>query len=277
MVEDARGRLRADCGSCFGLCCVALPFGRSADFAFSKAVGEPCRNLQEDFGCGIHATLREDGFRGCTVYDCFGAGQQVAQVTYGGRDWRHHPETAWQMYSVFAVVRVLHELLWYLDEARSLPAATSMAGELRRAAADTERLTALGPDELETYDVKPHRQRVAVLLRRASALARENTPGEDLAGIDLIGAKRAGSRLRGASLRSASLIGADLSGADLRLADLIGADLRDADLSGADLHTALFVTQLQVNSARGDSHTRIPAALTRPGHWTDAERGRVRA
>jgi len=256
---------------------VALPFGQSADFAFSKAVGEPCRKLREDFGCGIHATLRTDGFRGCTVYDCFGAGQHVAQETYGGRDWRSHPETAWQMYSVFAVVRVLHELLWYLHEAMSLPAATSMYDELRRAAAETESLTTRGPDELEVYDVSPHRQGVAGLLRRASTLAREDQPGRDLAGAELNGAKLAGARLRGASLRSAFLIGADLRDADLRLADLIGADLRDADLAGADLGTALFLTQPQVNSAKGDGRTKIPAVLTRPGHWAGEERGKVRA
>ncbi|WP_442277551.1 hypothetical protein [Terrabacter sp. 2YAF2] len=34
-------RLEADCAQCFGLCCVALPFTRSADFPVDKA--EPAR------------------------------------------------------------------------------------------------------------------------------------------------------------------------------------------------------------------------------------------
>ena len=70
-----RSELQADCARCFGLCCVALPFAASADFAVDKAAGSPCRNLRTDFGCGIHAELRQRGFNGCTVYDCFGAGQ----------------------------------------------------------------------------------------------------------------------------------------------------------------------------------------------------------
>jgi uncharacterized protein YjbI with pentapeptide repeats len=73
-----------------------------------------------------------------------------------------------------------------------------------------------------------------------------------------------------ANLRGAYLIGADLRGADLRQADLIGADLRDADLRGADLTGALFLTQSQVNAARGDQTTRLPVAVTRPSHWTAA-------
>ena len=109
--DDARVGLRADCGRCFGLCCVAPAFAASADFAIDKAAGQPCPNLRPDFGCGIHDELRPRGFRGCTVYDCFGAGQQVAQVTFGGRDWRGAPHTAGEMFAVFAVMRQLHELL----------------------------------------------------------------------------------------------------------------------------------------------------------------------
>ncbi|MFD2352498.1 hypothetical protein ACFSTC_29280 [Nonomuraea ferruginea] len=41
--------LKADCASCSGLCCVALPFSRSADFAVDKAaeraVPQPPRRL----------------------------------------------------------------------------------------------------------------------------------------------------------------------------------------------------------------------------------------
>ena len=71
--------LRADCAQCVGLCCVAPAFAVSADFAIDKAAGQPCPNLQADFRCGIHAGLRDRGFRGCAVYDCFGAGQRVSR------------------------------------------------------------------------------------------------------------------------------------------------------------------------------------------------------
>ncbi|MGW3479266.1 pentapeptide repeat-containing protein, partial [Streptomyces althioticus] len=56
-------------------------------------------------------------------------------------------------------------------------------------------------------------------------------------------------------------------GADLRDADLIGADLRGADLAGADLTGALFLTQAQLNAARGDAATTLPPSLERPAHW----------
>ena len=127
-----RVNLLADCANCFGLCCVALPFAASADFAIDKPAGQPCPNLQQDSRCGIHQSLRTKGFPGCTVYDCFGAGQQVAQMTYHGRDWRQAPATAHQMFDVFRVMRQLHELLWYLAEALTRRSAEALFGDLRR-------------------------------------------------------------------------------------------------------------------------------------------------
>jgi uncharacterized protein YjbI with pentapeptide repeats len=269
-----RSSLRADCERCVGLCCVAPAFSASADFAIDKDAGQACPNLQSNFRCGIHAHLRQRGFPGCAVYDCFGAGQKVAQVTFGGQDWRETPGIAAQMFRVFTIMRQLHELLWYLGEALTLPAARPLYRELSRALEETERLTLGSPAALEELDVTAYRREISALLRRASELARAGLAGPgagpggaDLAGADLIGRDLRDADLRGASLRGAALIGADLSGAVLRGADLTGADLRGADLGGADLTGSIFVTQSQLEAARGDASTRLPPPLTRPTHW----------
>ncbi|UQS25021.1 pentapeptide repeat-containing protein [Amycolatopsis thermalba] len=263
MTGDA---LRADCASCFGLCCVALPFAASADFAVDKDAGTPCHNLLDDYRCGIHSRLREKGFTGCTVFDCFGAGQRISQDTFGGRDWRTAPETRQPMFAAFPVMRQLHELLFYLTEALGLPAARPVHDELRAALAETERMARGGPAELVELDVAGHREKVSGLLLRASELVRGKR-GKNRRGADLIGAKLREADLRAANLRGAYLIGADLQHADLRQADVIGADFRGANLAGADLTGSLFLTQAQVTAAHGDSATRLPDGLTRPAHW----------
>ena len=268
-----RAELRGDCGRCFGLCCVALPFAASADFAIDKQAGTPCPNLREDHRCGIHARLRQQGFSGCTVYDCFGAGQKVSQVTFGGQDWRTGSRAdARRMFDVFPVVRQLHELLWYLTEALALPPARPVHADLRRALEKTELLTRQTPEQLAALDVGAHRQDVNVLLLKTSELVRAGSGArgrkKDRRGADLMGARLKGADLRGANLRGAYLIAADLTGADLRGADMIGADLRDADLTDADLTGAFFLTQPQLNAARGSAGTRLPDSVTRPVHWT---------
>ncbi|MDN5933093.1 MAG: pentapeptide repeat-containing protein [Pseudonocardia sp.] len=259
--------LRADCTRCAALCCVVPAFAASADFAIDKPAGTPCPNLRPDHGCGIHATLRERGFAGCTVYDCFGAGQQVVQVTFGGRvDGR--------VAAVFPTMRVLHELLYLLTEA--LDRRAGPVDDLRRARDETLRLTSGTPDELAALDPSAHRAEVAGLLRAVSAAVRRPGPddtgpddtGPELAGADLVGARL--RDLRRASLRGAVLLGADLRDADLRGADLLGADLRGADLSGADLTGVLFCVQAQLDAARGDARTLLPDSRSRPRHWTGA-------
>jgi hypothetical protein len=274
-----RPDLRADCAQCVGLCCVALALTASADFAIDKPAGEPCPNLKHDFRCGIHARLQDGGFRGCTVYDCFGAGQKVTQVTFGGRgDWRQAADSGALMFEVFSVMRLLHELLWYLTEALEL--APPLRGELQRALVDTERLTLGSPESLADLDAFAHRSRVNDLLLRTSELVRagaSDTPrngrgadfrAAELRGHDFSGADLRGADFRGADLRSAYLIAADLRHADLTDADLIGADLRDADVRGAHLARSIFLTQMQLNATHGDPGTTLPPRLNRPSHWT---------
>ncbi|MCX5376979.1 pentapeptide repeat-containing protein [Streptomyces sp. NBC_00091] len=269
MSTTALPLLQADCANCFALCCVALPFAKSADFAANKSAGTPCKNLRQDFRCGIHTRLRDKGFQGCTVFDCFGAGQQISQVTFGGRDWRAHPETREAMFKAFPVMRQLHELLFYVAEALTLPAAAPVHPALRTALAKTEALTRADADTLTALDVGALRQEINTLLLKTSELVRAKAPGrkKNHRGADLMGARLSGADLRGANLRGAYLIAADLSRADLRGADLIGADFRDTDLRGADLRDTLFLTQPQLNAAQGAPTTRIPPHLTHPSHW----------
>ena len=267
--DGGREDLQADCTNCFGLCCIALPFARSTDFAVDKSAGQPCSNLQADFRCGIHAHLRDKGFPGCTVFDCFGAGQKVSQVTFGGTDWRQAPHSAPRMFAVFPLMRQLHELLWYITEALDLAAARPAHKELRSALTRIEGLSRGNTDSLLRLDMAALRGDVNVLLLRASELVRAEVPGakKNHRGADLIGARLASADLQGANLRGALLIAADLTKADLRMADLIGADMRDADLSGADLTGSIFLTQAQINAAKGNAATKLPPALSRPVHW----------
>jgi hypothetical protein len=209
------------------------------------------------------------GFAGCTVYDCFGAGQKVSQLTFGGVGWHEAPQTAPSMFAALPVMRQLHELLWYLADTLERDATRPLHASLRAMLDATDAHTRLAAAELLALDVAGHRQHVNAVLVEASALVRAVLGGRTAQhrGADLIGADLRGEALAGADLRGAYLIGADLAGADLRLADLIGADLRDARLDGADLTGALFLTQSQVNAARGDSATRLPVTVTAPDRW----------
>ncbi|MEK4380297.1 hypothetical protein BJH90_12395 [Bacillus halotolerans] len=268
--------ISADCQHCFGLCCVALPYAKSADFAFDKDGGTPCRNLESNYQCAIHEALREKGFRGCSAYECFGAGQKVSQITYEGKDWRKNPESAKEMFDVFPIMQQLHEMLWYLHEALSIEAAKPIHRELRACFEKTDKLTRLSAENLLNLHVSEHRAEVNEWLLKTSELVRAQARNQKLPkkisrGSALIGAKLKGLDLRGANFRGALLIAADLRHSDMRMTDFIGADLRDADLSGADLTGSIFLTQAQVNAAKGNPRTKLPPTLKIPAHWNNSQ------
>jgi hypothetical protein len=261
-MTTAREDLRADCARCAGLCCVVPAFSVSSDFALDKPARTPCPHLAGDFGCSIHTELRERGFPGCTVYDCFGAGQRVVQEQFAGRDWVSSPEVRAEMFAAFEVVERLHELLWYLDDVLARRETAPVRSELEGLRAQVEH-GARHPGEVEVGRLQA---RADPLLGEASSLVR-GAGGAQLRGQDLVGQDLRGRDLVAASLRGALLLGADLRDQDLTDADVLGADLRGADVRGADLATTLFLTRMEVAAARGDAATTLPPGLERPGHW----------
>lgn len=274
-----RENLQADCVNCFGLCCTALNIIASNDFAINKAAGTPCPNLQSDFRCQIHGSLREKGFKGCTVFDCLGAGQMVSQVTFNGQDWRRSPEIAEKMLRVFPIMEQLYEMIAYITEALSYKLPRSLRVNLNEQLEQVQSLTRLDADTLLSLDITMYRLPVNELLLEASEHIRkdlilkmigaQNMRKLNFRGSDWIGKKLKDKDLRAIDLRGAYLIAADMRNTDLRGVDFIGADLRDADLSGANLSTSIFLTQMQINSAKGDKKTSLPSYIQRPSHWTD--------
>jgi uncharacterized protein YjbI with pentapeptide repeats len=268
MIDD----LKSDCKNCFGLCCAALPYAESADFPYNKDGGEPCRHLGSSNLCSIHDELREQGFRGCVSYECFGAGQHVSQNIYKGEDWREDAKRAEEMFDVFPRVQQLHEMLWYLKQALALEETRSLHPSLQNIYEETVELTIKTPQEIAEIDIVAHRSNVNALLIETSKLYRADLMNKSKKkrkkkGLDYLGANLKGLDLQGEDFRGTLMIAANLSHSNLRKADFIGADLRDAELSGANLKEALFLTQSQINSARGDNGTQIPGYLEKPSHW----------
>lgn len=203
--------LRADCENCFALCCVGLHFAASVDFAVDKLAVTPCTNLQPDYRCGVHKGLRKQGYKGCTVFECFGAGQKVSQVTFKGVSWRESPEIARKMFDVFPIMQELHEILSYLIEARTKEEALTIHKELSHAIEETERLTMLGPDLILELNIPAHLARINTLLAKTSELVRNDKDSrsnnkKNRSRADLLGANLRGADLRAVNFRGAYLI-----------------------------------------------------------------------
>lgn len=270
-----RGTLQADCSKCFGLCCVALNIMASSDFAINKTAGTPCPNLQKDFRCKTHQNLRDIGFKGCTVFDCLGAGQKVSQGTFNGQSWQEHPEIANKMFTVFPVMEQLYEMIAFTAEALTYHISPALKNRLTEQLEKLQHLADLDADSLLSLDIISCRMPVNELLLEASEYIRSelissghmSKNGKHCRGVDWMGKNLKGKDLRMTDFRGAYLIAANMEKADLRGVDFIGADLRDANVSGANLSTSMFLTQMQINSAKGDDKTILPPHLQPPPHW----------
>jgi uncharacterized protein YjbI with pentapeptide repeats len=258
--------LKIDCGNCFSFCCVALFFSKVDGFPKDKSSGEPCVNLNSDFTCKIHKDLRKKGLKGCTSYDCFGAGQKVAKITYNGISWCESPGLAKEMFNVFLVMRQLHEMLWYLSMVYSLEKEEALRVMSNIIIQETIEFTLLKPEALLKLNLVIHREKVNEVLRKASDQVRSKFAGKSNKTVskNYIGKNLKNVNLRGADLSGALLIATDMSNNDLSGVNLIGADMRDTNIKGANLENSIFITQQQVNTANGDAHTKLPPALTAP-------------
>ena len=178
-----RADLVPDCGSCDALCCVATSFDASDDFAISKAAGVPCPHLALDHCCTIHAGLRDRGFLGCAIYDCYGAGPKITRAFAVVGSSRLQRDQA------FRALRVVQELLWQLLEASKLCPTTAGAleTELAHELARLEELAQTTPARLLATELAPRESAARSLLRRVGQALRGRS-GRALPVLSAVGA-----------------------------------------------------------------------------------------
>ena len=240
-----------------------MPFSRASGFGVNKASGAPVPPPRARRPVRHPRHPARGRLAGVTVFDCFGAGQQVSQVTYGGVSWREHDDLG-EMAAVLSVMRQLHEMLAHLDRGRAAarPGVPRRPPRPARRAARRRRRTSCWPSTSTSCAT-----RSATCWRGQRARA-----GRWAGRIDL--ARRRPGRQGPARHRPARR-GAARRPADRRRPARRGPHRgRPARRGRArhrrarrDLAGALFLTQPQLNAMRGDAATRLPGGLARPGHW----------
>lgn len=261
-----------DCGRCCGLCCVALYFSRMDGFPEDKEAGEPCKNLHNDYKCRVHSSLSGLGLHGCMAYDCFGAGQKVTGQIPFKPDWNTiEDQEAEKIFQSFLTVMHLHQTLWYLAEASVLRIGESLKEQIRLLKNEGKDLTEQPLQILLSTEAEPFREKANSLLKRLSTeiASRFGTEFKPDVFKDYMGSDLRGKKLQGKDFSMALMIASNLERADLQGANFLGADMRDANIRNTDLSQSLFLTQIQINAAKGNEGTILPPYLKRPSAWVE--------
>lgn len=265
---------KIDCENCCGLCCVVLYFSKLEGFPDDKEAGNACKNLQQDYTCSIHAQLSEQGLKGCMAYDCFGAGQQVTRLLAKMPNWneRSADDTA-MIFKAYLKVMQMQQTLWYLAEASLLSLPELEERQIKLLLEEGRIMIKQPLERLQTLDAELFREKANHLLKQICTMINRQYYADGKIRMsedshkNYMGKNMKRKNLTGQDFSMSLLLAANLEQADLRGANFLGADLRDANLCNTDLSQCLFLTQIQMNSARGNQNTKIPSYLCRPASW----------
>jgi uncharacterized protein YjbI with pentapeptide repeats len=261
-------QLKSDCYKCSGLCCTALFFSKMDGFPENKIAGMPCINLQKDFKCKIHTDLEKNKMKGCIGYDCFGAGQHVTQMIFIGQTWQELPAQAKEIFDVFVVVFQLYQIRYFLAEALNICQTKAMKDDIYSLIMENEAMCNLNPKDIQIIDVESYRDRANLPIKKVCSLFLDNLGSKDKkCPTDFLGKSFKNKDMRGLDLSIRLLIAANFEGCIFDGTIFLGADTRDTNFSNADLSEALFLSQGQINAARGNRNTKLPKHLEYPVTW----------
>lgn len=258
-----------NCEKCCGLCCVALYFTKSDGFPKNKEMGIACENLQTDYKCKVHSKLSQKMLKGCIAYDCFGAGQYVTSHLKSLPNWLTlSQKEANKIFNSYLVVLKVHQTLWYLSQCLILGLPQSEKEQAKLLIKEGNTLVAKSVEMLAILDTKPFCERSNKYLKQICALYQPSfsktskAPSKNYMGKNM---KR--KKLAGKDFSMSLLIAADLEQAILHGANFLGADMRDSNICNTDLSNCLFLTQIQINTAKGNNNTILPPYLHKPLIW----------
>ena len=206
--------------------------------------------------------------KGCIGYDCFGAGQQVTQIIYQGQTWRDMPNLATEIFDVFIMVFKLYQIRYYLTEAMLLIPAQPLKNSVQSLIEENIKICQDQPGNILSFDLEQYRHRANHILKQVCKLLPQSIHSEGKkVPANFLGGNFKGQDMSGADLSAKLLIAANFEKSLFNGTLFLGADTRDTNFKNADLSEAVFLTQGQVNSAKGNRQTKLPYHLDYPVTW----------
>ncbi|MGL5615254.1 MAG: pentapeptide repeat-containing protein [Sarcina sp.] len=258
---------KIDCFKCSGLCCTALFFSKIDGFPENKVAGKPCSSLKNDYSCSIHKDLEKRNMKGCMGYDCFGAGQFVTEKVYKGESWRTLKNKSEEFFNTFTIAFQFYQVSYYLEEARIIAVAKEFHEDIDKLIKENEFFYDSNPEDIIAFDIEKYREKANVILKRVSKSVVENFKNNNKAINSFFGKSFKNKNMNGLDLSMQLLIAANFEGCTFKGTIFLGADTRDCNFSNADLSEGVFLTQGQINSAKGNRNTKLPKHLDYPVSW----------
>ena len=158
-----------------------------------------------------------------------------------------------------------------------LAQANLSGADLSRASVDRARFSEANLERAKLVRLIAYRTNFTGAKLAGADLTKAELMRSNFSGANLSGANLEKAELQRATLGGATLTGANLTGADLGRTNLVKAKLGDARFSqarmfltrieGVDLSSAAGMVQSQLDTACGNTQTKLPKGLKAPATW----------
>ncbi|RXI51856.1 hypothetical protein DP131_13935 [Clostridium tetani] len=206
--------------------------------------------------------------KGCIGYDCFGAGQYVTQNIYKGETWRTSQKQAKEIFDIFVIIFQLYQIRYFLEESKIVIPAKELWSDIQDLINENEDLCNSTRQSILDIDIESYRSKVNIILKQICDYIMRCSKRSDNKGVrEFLGRNFKKRDMSGLDLSMKLLIATNFDGCIFDGTVFLGADTRDTNFSNADLREAVFLTQGQINSSKGNRNTKLPKHLDYPVTW----------
>ncbi|MEG0457218.1 MAG: pentapeptide repeat-containing protein, partial [Oscillospiraceae bacterium] len=188
--------------------------------------------------------------KGCLAYDCFGAGQKTTQHFINNINWKQDTAKNHDIFQTFQIIFQLNQMQWYLLDAFLLISDNDLKTKIEDFIYENEKITNSGINEILNFNVEDYRFKINKILKQVCntfSLYDYKNKQKNYLGYDF-----KNENIIGKDFSMALLINANFENCILHNVNFLGADIRDSNLKNADLSHSVFLTQMQINSAKGN-------------------------
>lgn len=203
------------------------------------------------------------------AYDCFGAGQFVTRHLKSAPNWLTiSSQEADEIINFYLAVMRVHQTLWYLTQCIILQLPQSEKQQAKSLINEGRAFLEKPCITLAGLNTQPFCEQANQYLKHICALYQKNSSKtSDKQTKNYMGKNMKRKNLEGKDFSMSLLIAANFEQANLSGANFLGADMRDTNLCNTDVSQSLFLTQIQINAAKGNKNTILPPYLHKPEAW----------
>jgi len=166
------------------------------------------------------------------------------------------------------IIFQLYQIRYFLEESTKIIPAKVLWNDIEKLIIENKALCNYNTKSILDIDIDSYKNKVNIIIKQVCNFVIKTSNNSDNVMISDFSGKNFIKRdMSGLDLSMKLIIASNFDSCIFDGTVFLGADTRDADFSNADLRDAVFLTQGQINAAKGNRNTKLPKHLYYPITW----------